>query len=662
MHYRAALTTKGMETLGSQRKLLICDDAHEGEDLGLVFDYVANPLNKAKLIVSLRNYGLERLKQQARPLSPLDFLEIELSKLSQAESEALARQALSKVGADEQLAERLAKYTRDCPLATVIGARVIAGTKGSPEFLISENEFRDGLMQRFVSEIVSGISTGLDPTSVRTTLGAIALLQPVNVQDAQLTSALGNLTNLKRGEITRIVKRLRDAGVLFHRGSASRIAPDLLGDFLIEDHCIDLSGCSTGFAEDVFDEVPDSYSEHILLNLGRLDWRMSNGNTRHSRLLEHIWDRLKWLEDYNTPHLRAATAAAYYQPSQALKFVRRMIRQGQSSSELSRVVRNVAYNFDHLTEVCEILWLLGRNDPKPLHQAPFHGVRVLKELASAEPGKPPAYVELVVNFALRLISSEDSWGTAYTPLEILAGALATEGHTTTSTRRTVTRTPFLVAQEPMAALRREIIGRCIALLPHEDDIRAYKAADLLQYALRYPMGIIGAKVSAEQRKEWENEFCITLKSLSELLGRSVVSPAVITRLATSVKGHAHHGTGATRKLAAGVMKKLDATLHQRTVTALIDGWGRLMATRDSSTEHAKLLDKLVVDLIAEYPDPVALRRHIDRCLCEIASAQWVLDGLITLQNLDGFWAQSFLRTALKLHTEKVLNFLKRRVE
>src|SRR5690606_11975222 len=139
------------------------------------------------------------------------------------------------------------------------------------------------------------------------------------------------------------------------------IVPDLLGDFLVEDRCIAYTGQSTGFAAAVFDAAPVACAEHILLNFGRLDWRKSSGVTRNSRLLDELWSRLQWHDKYSNPHLRAAAAAAYYQPRQALDFVRRMLRDGHADKALADILRNVAYDFDHLREACQMLWEMGCN-------------------------------------------------------------------------------------------------------------------------------------------------------------------------------------------------------------------------------------------------------------------------------------------------------------
>src|SRR5207249_7474572 len=107
-----------------------------------------------------------------------------------------------------------------------------------------------------------------------------------------------NVEHVAIPDSNRLLKLLVDAGVLFKRGGMFRISPDLLADYIIEASCITHSGSSAGYAELVFDSSPPGYVEHLLVNLGKLDWRRAIGDTSESRLLEELWSRLRWKDDY----------------------------------------------------------------------------------------------------------------------------------------------------------------------------------------------------------------------------------------------------------------------------------------------------------------------------------------------------------------------------
>lgn len=647
---REPLKGKDLEALGSKPKLLICDDAHDRDDLALLADYVANPGHKSRLILSLRTYGVQHVLQQTRALGLTEISKIDLQRLLKADSEQIANQALEHFNAPTDYAPRLASYTRDCPLATVIGAQILAEDKSLPEFLIDEDAFRNELLRRLVESTVEGVSSKLNASAVHVILGAIALLQPIKEDDGQLLNALGKVVNIATHEVARILKRLREAGVLFQRGPSSRIAPDLLGDFLVEDQCIASPGHSTGFAAAVFDAAPDAYAENILVNLGRLDWRKSNGVTGNSRLLDDLWSRLKYHDKYNNPHLRAAAAAAYYQPRQALDFVRRMLREGHTDKTLADILRNVAHDFDHLSEACQMLWEMGRNDDKPLNQEPSHGIRILTELASPEPYKPIGYMDQVVDFGLSLIPFDDSWEGAHNPLEILSGALETEGHTSSATHKAITMTPFFVSRPGVALVRKKVVDTCIALLSNPDTRRALVAAKTLHNALRGPHGILGATVAKKTQQEWDAEFVETFKAINAELDSKEVSLVVLVKVAVSTSWYSSYGSGELKRLAMRILSRLDKDLALRTTRLLMDGWGHLAERLGSGhfERHTNELEKFAEELLPAAGGPQGTYRFVEVLLPDVLldseSSPHILIGQLILRSSD--YAKELLQNAI----------------
>ena len=76
-----SLSSKSLEGLGTSPKLLICDDAHEREDLRLLFEYALNPLNNAKVIISFRRYALSHIMHQAVGYKLSEIKEVQISLL-----------------------------------------------------------------------------------------------------------------------------------------------------------------------------------------------------------------------------------------------------------------------------------------------------------------------------------------------------------------------------------------------------------------------------------------------------------------------------------------------------------------------------------------------------------------------------------------------------
>ncbi len=622
---RERLTTTALEKLGCTKLLLICDDAHDREDLGLLFDYVSANSDNVKLIVSTRGYGVNRIKQQVRTLLVSEFEEISLKKMGLAESVSLAREALAFLNADTSRAEQLARFTLECPLATIVGAKVLASKPNESVVLTNETAFRAELLNKFAKELVGEISEGLNPKEVRQVLSAIALMQPIFDGDNQLLSAIAQMFNLDVPSVARICQRLRDASILFSRGPKSRIAPDLLGEFLLGDSCVAANSQSTGFAELVFENAPTGYVENIIVNLGRLDWLMSEGDTTKSHLLEGIWSKLRWEHEYHSPHVAAAAAAAYFQPKQALSFATSLIDDSKINDDVVKIIENVAFHIEHLPEAAQLLWKLGATDARAQNRHPHHGIRVLEELATPMPGKPAEYINVLIDFVESLVPVEKNWETANTPLTILAGVLKSAGHTTSSSRTAIHLHPYLVSIEQMKPLRERAVQICLTLLGSEDPRKGYAAAATLGGALRFPTPIGGLAVSDELHKNWCSEFVETLEKIDVLLERTQVPSVVFIKLVEAVSWHAFFYDGPTSAVAKKIVARLDsADTHVQLVRCLVDGWGHRTRPRAGDAfERSRIgmMKEAATFVFKQYPSAQQQISVLEQCLSEIAEVE-----------------------------------------
>ncbi|EKF72914.1 helix-turn-helix domain-containing protein [Alcanivorax hongdengensis A-11-3] len=640
------VTSKSLEDLGRNRKLLVCDDAHDREELRLLIEYAANPDNNTRLLLAYRKYGESRIRQQAPQLITDETPIIELKKLAPEDAEALATQALSQFGGDTRHGKRLAEYTGDCPLATIIGAQILSDNRDTlPDFLHSEEIFRDTLMLQLVEKIVEGVGSGLDQGSVRQVLETIALIQPIYENDGALIQAVESTSSLNKSNIIRVLKRLKESGVLFQRGRKSKISPDLLGDFLVESSCV-INSRSTGIAEAVFESLPAGYIGNLLVNLGKLDWRLSNGDTRQSELLNSIWEKL----DGSEPHSSAVAEAAFYQPEKAIRYARRLIDDGSKEKSITKILKYIAYNFEYLPDACELLWKIGRDDDRSLNQHPWHGIRVLNELGGPEPGKPIKYCDIIADFAISLTHNKDSWKHAYSPIDFLVEILSTEGHTTIATARAFTMTPFCVAQESMAATRRKVVTALIGLLNHKDKFVAYSAAMKLHEALRYPMGLFGAHLPKETRESWNNDFIETLNDIETFLTTNEVAAPVLMGIVKSVSWHAFYADEATSGPAQAIMRHLDRDLKTKATRLIMDEWGHSTFRNDRGASWEEIhteMSNFSRTLTKSFNDASEILNFLRECLADIEESKSGQHSATTLINSMIEESNEFLSEILK---------------
>lgn len=615
----AEVTKAALEDLGSKQKLLVVDDAHERSDIELLFQYAADPDNQAKLLLAFRPYGLDHIRAQANGFALIGtkLKEVSLQPLTNEEAEILAKQALKAHGGPVEAAKDIARLTKDCPLATVIGAYVVAKERKRFDFAQQEGTFRKMLFGRFTDVIAGELGTRSESEAIKKVLRILALLQPFHPEDKALLAIIESVEDIKSPDASRIMRLLTDGGILFKRGLKYRISPDVLADYIIEAHCITVEGGSSQFAERVFTLASESQIENLLINLCRLDWRRSNGDPSNSRLVDGIWSQLNPQNEYQDPHLRAVKAVAYYQPLKAIEFAERLIHERKFLNQLPDIFRFAAFNMAYLTRACEGLWELSKQDGRSLNQHAEHPIRILAELCEVQPNKPFEYNKEVVDFGLNLMKRADSWEHTYTPLDFLKAIFQTEGHTTTSRRFAITFNTYFVSPKFVAPLRKVVLDALIELLPSTNVKIAVLAAQGLAHAFAYPMGQFGAKVENKTRDQWTILFVKGLKAIETALKRSNVDPLVFFAVVKSLSWHANYAAGETAVIAKRIRGRAPKTLEFRVIQTLIDGYGMEMRRFDPKNHEEKLrkhMEGLVNDLLAAYPVAEDLRRFIAAAL------------------------------------------------
>lgn len=620
------LSAKHLENLGQGEKLLVVDDAHDREDLPVLFAYIENPKNSARAVLSLRTYGLERIRFQAATvlLQPPYTSQIGLEPLSQKQSVELAAQVLKEYGGPESAAESVSRYTLDCPLATVVAAQIVAKGKLHPEFLGTEGAFRTTLLARFQQVIAGDLAQGKDREALLSILRILALVQPFSPDDAGLLKLLEDAGGINIADSNRLIKALVTGGVAFKRGLTYRLAPDLLADYIIEQSCVTENGASSGYAEKIFAASPQSLVEHILLNLGKLDWRLSSGNTASSRLLDGLWQQLRPTGEYGDTHFKAMTSVAYYQPARALQFAEQHIAEGRIPTDLPELVKYAAYNFEYLRRACGCLWELGRSDERQLHSHPGHAIRILNELCAVEPNKPVEYNAEVVGFGLSLLDCPDSWSGAYTPYDFLSGILKTEGHTTSSNGREFSFSPYFVRQEAVGSLRHEVIGAAIERLDSDRADVAILSARVLSDALRYPIGSFGASAPEADRTGWTDEFVGTLESIKDKVLSSTLDPFVWLELLSSISWHAKFASGKTSDVANEIFSLTPDSLEFRAIRAFVDGYAHLVEYPDFETrqkEWQETVRHTASEIAGVFRTPEAIMQFVATTLARVENTK-----------------------------------------
>lgn len=558
--------------------LLVIEDAHDRTDLDILFGLSARSIeHPVRLLIVTRPFSLELIKRKLSRLIPLDEQKVvAVQKLKKSEVIELAKEILEKLSAPISEAEKIAEVTSDSPLATVIGAYLVGTKRVNPVVLNNHEEFRTELFKSFEEAITGELSKTEQPELVRDILGLIAIVQPVDIEHPEFKLLAERIVEKPIHKILPVVNRLYESGVVLKRGRRLRITPDLLGEYVVEDRCVvPLTGSSTGFAENVTSIISADLLHHVIVNVSRLDWRVSQSSRATSGVLDPLWrlllQRYEQGDESKSAILQAISEAAVFQPKRALDFYDRVQEQGRvASRELTKLLKRVAYTYEYLDAACKRLWEIGRDDSRTLNQHPEHAIRILCELAQVEPNKPLEYCNGALDFALSALRIPSNHSYSYSLFEIVEAVLKTDGHQTFSKGYTVTLKRFHVRFGAVKAMRQKAISSIFEYIREGNTPSAVRAARSLGEAVRYPMD-----GDLESRKQWGEEFVETIKHVKEVFQSDGLDPIVTLELQKSINWHKVYGDEPTQSVAIAAENAINRDLKYKVTLNILDQWGHL---------------------------------------------------------------------------------------
>jgi len=586
---------RAFEQLPLGRLLVVIDDAHDEEaPIGKVVTGVlaANP--DATVLMALRPDGQARSRRQLREAG-LDLQEVrrwELDDLTLPAAEALAGEVLGPE--HSYAAPRLAAATRDCPFLLVTGALLVRDGMVDPRRLEGDDRLRRELIES-LADAVSPRVTG-QPEVREEVLRAVATLQPLRTADADFRASLEALTGRAFDQLAPHLSAWEDAGILLRRRETYRVVPDLLGDALLARAA---SARETGAPTEYLDRVRRAAQggalANLIVNTSRIDWQ--EPAARRGRLVSSLWEALE--REFRAGGAAARIAVlevlakvAFYQPQPTLAIVRWALEHPAAPEKVQAglgftytytdqdvrdaaapVLRTAAYDPHALPEAADLLWELGRSDPRPPHQHPNHPMRMLGELAKFDRRGVTIYQKSLPVIVERWLYRPPRADDIYAPLAVLHPLLAAEDHDEVWSPQALTLRPFLINPdaEPVAELRRQVLDLAFGQLASANLRRAAAAAETIGAALTGPPGGFGLQVNDEQRKPWAKHFRQTLARLREVIDARPPAPVVSVALREQLQWPAEHATSEIHQASREVLAMLPRGPEYQLARALHGG-------------------------------------------------------------------------------------------
>jgi hypothetical protein len=557
--------------------VVVIDDAHlapEGLAALLAF---ARSRNDVQLVLASRPSGLRGITEQIiqAGFAPSEHLTVPVDELTRVEAERLVKELTDDMGLSFGLRTYLAGQAEHSPHVAVITTNLIKRGELTASLAIDAG-LRQTVLNRY-REVLAPDVDGFAGSTTRRVLATYAAIGPVASDDRDLMRRIADFCELSPVDLARIIKSLRDHGVLIPQGVLLRVVPDIVADSVLEEQAA-YDDHDTGVACDLWDAFGNGEHGHRLANtLGELDWRLARRGG--PSLMDTIWARIRermlaYPYGRLCDELSQFDRLAATQPRAVIGLLEGVrarldeedrvnapvpeddgrawrrryglapIGRADVRSKMPELYARAAANDPDLLETAlDAIWAIRNQDPRPPHSNPDHAQRMIEDHLGNLLNLPdPSFPERIVARVERWLTEPGEAEGVATPLFALKPLLAKEKV------ETVQSAPMMISMQAHGinpAAMRAVRGQIRDLLERQalaDDLRrAGEAVDLLEEALRQPHGYFGQSVGTDIILAWEEDDLATIATLTDISTRTA-TPALGRRIRKTLAWPAEHAT------------------------------------------------------------------------------------------------------------------------
>ena len=637
----------------SGRLVVVLDDAHAIDRVAGIVAQLRQTHPTARVVLATRPYGEVELDAEIWKLnqSPRTTERWILDDLTQTEAAELVSNLTSRAVHDP-FTRQLAAISCDCPFVAVVAADLYRRHELSGISFASDAALRQDIFRRFADQMTGQVG-GTDAIERRSVLSALAVFQPVRLDDSDFENAITQLTGVASWDLVNgRIRELEDAGLVLRRDTSTvRVVPDMFADVLVASAAFDeRSGRPTSFLARAQGTSTGAPLQHLLVNASRIDWQVRDGGHGRAGIVDELWgvvrdQLLAGTYDEQLSLLKLVSRIAYFQPDLALQLVDAVLALDDHKPPAADpaallwaatradvvhatvpVLRNIAYHSALLKPALDRLWSLAQDDGRPTNQHPGHPLRVLKHIADLRAGKPFAYIEAVVDTAASWFGGPSQ----LSPFDVIEPILAVEGSDEISSDLALTFHSFPIDPVLVHDIRQRVVDLAFEQAAADDVRLALRAIKALEQAIQFPIGMYGRQVSQAELDGWAAEFVPIIERLGKLGADSGRDPALRLAIREALSKHADHHGQATEAAAKTALASLVSTPEDELSACLHADWGVMAMRSGLSFEEAQAAQaqqfRKVSEAVSKDRTDQEVLYHLERRLH--------IEGL-SLERLDG---------------------------
>lgn len=572
-----------LEDLPDGRVMLAVDDTHKmkSDDLMALLSWARRHSDHVQLVLTTRPYGVPDIRQSlldSRFTSEELLILPELAPMTRLEMIELASEVLGEAHA--HLADRLVEITGDSPLVTVVAARLLVLEQIDPRQLVDAERAQDEIFGRFRDVLLGHLSTEVDPARARDALDLVSAIGPLRAYHGPLMERAATFLGVSVDQLHRSLSVLADAGALVLIGGTYRVTPDLLSRFVLKKAAVVPTGVSTGYADRMFETFSDLATEELLTNLVDI---LPGEVLRFARVLVERGDI-----HAPEPSLEAILEGTPDHPAKVLP----------------RILRTLCSEQQFRRDALDLLWKLGRDDPRSPHQNVDHPIRVLQELADIEVGKEQTVYDDILTAVEHWIGEPNAYAHRFSPLDVLDRLLKKEASEVRQEGERITWQEYPVSSTTFGSVRRRSLRLLVQQSRSSDSVIQYRALTSLLDAIWRPFEVDARRVGEQEAAARTRENQIIFAAIRELIDRTgsrVITCAVERALRPAV-GRAPVGNMADphRQL----LDILPADFDAKLVRYMWHGWSQhdFFTDEEGWDERRDAASREIVDVVQRLVD------------------------------------------------------------
>lgn len=480
------LTIESVNQLPRGKCILIIDDAHQRNDIDILFEIIKMFPDIVKIIISTRPSKIEEINGILNKFNITSTNILKRLKVEELQRSDLKKLAEGILQEKKKYVNLLLKIADKTPFIILIGGKLIYDDLVNPRLLGYNQKFQRIVIDRYKDILFGKVSSQISSEMCGNILSLISILSPIHLYYPKFQEIASNYLEIRLHKFNEYIGILEENEILSSHRGLVKIIPENISNHILYTSCITPQKRSTKYAIEILEKFKNFYFSNIIYNISELNWQIKQ-NKRGLDLFREIWIKVR--EVFNiSPHsdrvyiLKNLRRVIIYQPDKVLSLIEYAYKNPSQIPELKQIydyshkdviqeipplIREISYYIfsigfkngkKYFLRSCNILWEISKEVGDGEFYPSEKPIDLLISLVKYDLNKSLKFNELVLKCVEKWIKDEYTFDQETTPFDILMVLLRKEERTIKGIKSKIRVTSFVVPYEKTKPIRKKAIS------------------------------------------------------------------------------------------------------------------------------------------------------------------------------------------------------------